>query len=370
MVKYNHLGPEKILRVYDPKTGMKGFTVIDNTNLGPSKGGIRMSPKVTIEEVARLARAMTYKCALADLPFGGGKSGIIADDRRMTQKEKDDIIVAFSKSIKPISPKYYIAAPDMNTGEHEMAVFAKANGSMKSCTGKPAKLCVSPGKECGLPHEYGSTGFGVAVATLTAVKYLGMKPAETTVAIEGFGNVGTFTMKFLEKMGFKTVAVSDSKGVVCDKHGLHFKSLMKTKKKKNTVIKHKKNSLPCGRLFGLKIDVLIPGALPDVIHDDNYKKIKAKLIVEAANIPIHHDIEEKLHKRGVLIVPDVIANAGGVISSYAEYKGYNPRDMFKLVEEKITENVKLILKTAKKSKISPRKAAHRIALKRIRAKKK
>ncbi len=364
MVIHDELGPEKIVEVYDSKSGMKGFVVIDNTKRGPGKGGIRMTPSVTVEEVSRLARAMTLKCSLSNLPFGGAKSGIVADDREISTNEKKKLIVAFAKSLKNISPKEYIAAPDMNMGEDEMAVYAKANGNMKSCTGKPSDLCVSPGEECGLPHEYGSTGFGVAKAAMVAIKHIGLESPK--VAIEGFGNVGTFTMKHLEESGIKVVAVSDSKGTMYNKEGLDYNKLLKIKKEKGSVINYRPGKvLPNSKLFGLKVDVLIPGALPDVINDINYKSVKSKIIVEAANIPIKQDIEDKLHKRGILIVPDIIANAGGVISSYAEYKGYNPKTMFRLVENKIIKNTKLVLDTAKKNRCSTRRAAINIATERI-----
>jgi len=364
MVVYDNLGPEKIIEVYDSKTGMKGFVVIDNTKRGPGKGGIRMTPSVTVEEISRLARAMTLKCALSDLPFGGAKSGIIADDRKISTKEKNKLVGAFSKSLKNISPKEYIAAPDMNMGEKEMAVYAKSNGNMKSCTGKPSNFCVRSGEECGLPHEYGSTGFGVAKSALVAIEHLGLD--NPSVAIEGFGNVGTFTMKYLEEAGVKIVAVSDSKGTIYNKDGIDYKKLLKTKKEKGSVTEYKPGKvLQNSGLFVLNVDVLIPGALPDVINNKNYKNIKSKIIVEAANIPLKHNVEEKLHKRKILIIPDIIANAGGVISSYAEYKGYNPATMFKLVERKIVRNTNLVLDTAKKSKCSTRKAAIKIASERI-----
>jgi len=366
MTDYDKLGPEKIVEVYDPKTGMRGFTVIDNTIRGPGKGGIRMTPSVTVEEVSRLARAMTLKCALADLPFGGAKSGIIADDKKISIEEKKKLVEAFAKSLKHLSPSEYIAAPDMNMGEKEMAIYANANGSMRSCTGKPSNLCVSPGEECGLPHEYGSTGFGVAIAALTTMEYLDLNPDETTVAIEGFGNVGTFTMKHLEESGAKIVAVSDSSGVIYDENGLSYKDLIKTKKETGKVTKHNKGKvLPNKKIFSLNVDFLIPGALPDVIHEKNYKDLNTKVIIEAANIPINHELEEKLHKKGILVVPDIIANAGGVISSYAEFRGYNPKRMFNLVEKKVEDNTLLVLERAKKKRISTRKAATEIALERI-----
>jgi glutamate dehydrogenase/leucine dehydrogenase len=366
MINYDKLGPEKIIEVYDPKSGMRGFTVIDNTLRGPGKGGIRMTPSVNVEEVSKLARAMTLKCALADLPFGGAKSGIVADDRKISKQKKKDLVEAFAKALKNLSPSEYIAAPDMNIGENEMEIYAKSNGNLKSCTGKPSNLCIKPGEECGLPHEYGSTGFGVAKSTLAAMKYLGMKPEDTSVAIEGFGNVGTFTMKHLGEAGVKIIAVSDSKGVIYNSEGLNYEKLYKTKTEKGSVTKYSDGKIKkCEDLFSLNVDILIPGALPDVINKKNYKKIKAKIIVEAANIPIKHELEERLHKKGIIIVPDIIANAGGVISSYAEFRGYNPKKMFNLVKKKIEENTLLVLKNAKSKNISTRRAATEIAIDRI-----
>src|SRR3989344_2055387 len=164
MVQYDEFGPEKIFEVYNPRVNMHGIVVIDNLSLGVSKGGIRMTPTVTVDEVANLARTMTWKNALADLPFGGAKAAIIADDKLISKEKKKELIQEFAKAIKPLCPSLYIAGPDMNTSEVEMEWFAKANGNKKSCTGKPKSLG-------GIPHELGSTGFGVAHSTLIAAKY-------------------------------------------------------------------------------------------------------------------------------------------------------------------------------------------------------
>lgn len=369
MVEFDEFGPEKILEVYDAKTGMHGFTVIDNTARGPGKGGIRMTPTVTIEEVARLARAMTWKCAIADLPFGGGKSGIVADPRNMNQTKKDSIIAAFARAIKPICPSKYIAAPDINTAEHEMSVFAKANGSMKSCTGKPASLCVKPGEKCGIPHEYGSTGFGVYHATLVAAEHIGIDIKGATVAIEGYGNVGSFAAKYLSEAGAKIVAISDSKGCAYAKEGFDIKKLDEVKKNKGTVTAyHGVQKYENSRLFELEVDVVIPAALPDVITKQNVQRVNAQIIVEAANIPIKLEVEAILYDKGILVVPDIVANAGGVISSYAEYRGYNPSEMFRIVEKKIVKNTKLVLERADKDKVMPREAAVKIAVERVKKK--
>lgn len=361
----DEFGPEKILEVYDAKTGMRGITVIDNTARGPGKGGIRMTPTVDVAEVFRLARTMTWKCSIAGLPFGGAKSGIKASPR--TLEEKKAVIQAFSKAIKPVCPKYYIAAPDINTAEQEMKWFVEANGSWKAATGKPPNLCVRPGEKCGIPHEYGSTGFGVAYATLVAAQHTGLDIKGAAIAIEGFGNVGTFAARHLSDFGAKIVAVSDSKGVICNQEGLDVKKLLDVKAATGSVINYRSGkALPNKEIFEMEVDILIPSALPDVINKDNVNKIKPKIIVEAANIPMAPEMEKKLHEKGILVVPDFVANAGGVISSYAEYRGYNPKDMFNMVQKKITKNTKHVLDKAKKEKSSPRDAAMEIAVERVR----
>lgn len=365
MLTPDNLGPEKILEVFDTKTGMHGFTVIDSTKLGPGKGGIRMTPSVTVGEVARLARAMTYKCALADLPFGGAKSGIVADPKKLSKEQKLDIIRSFSKAIRVICPKLYIAGPDINTAEEDMRAFADANGSWRACTGKPANMCMHHNK-CGIPHEYGSTGFGVYHALLIAAKYASIDLEKATVAIEGFGNVGSFVAEHLAKDNVKIVAVSDSKGACYFGKGIDFQKLKATKEKRGTVTKYPECTvLPASEIIGINADILVTAAIPDLITDKNKAQVKAKLIVEGSNIPMSEDVERYFHKKGVLVVPDFVANAGGVISSYAEYKGFDPHKMFQIVEKKIKKNTGLVLKEAKEKKILPREAAMRIALRRL-----
>ena len=352
-------GPEKSIEVYDPKTGMKGVVVIDNTTLGSGKGGIRMAPWVDEEEVFRLARTMTWKNALAELPFGGAKSGIIADPSKMNTEKKMDIVRAFSRALKPVCPSMYVAAPDMNMGEKEMEIFAKENGDIKACTGKPKELG-------GIPHELGSTGFGVYHAALVAAKNMGLDVNGATVAVEGFGNVGSFVSKFITERGAKLVAVSDSKGCIYNEDGLDFEKLSRVKKETRSVINYKPGKfLKNEKLFELKVDILIPAAVPDVITEDNVNKVKAKIIAEGSNIPIPHIIEKKLYKKGVLIVPDFVANAGGVISSYVEYVGGKAEEMFKLVEEKITRNTKIVLDQSKIFEMDTRSTALKIAQERI-----
>lgn len=357
-VLHDEFGPEKIVNVYDPKSGMEAVLVIDNTARGPAKGGIRFVPDVTVSEVARLARAMTLKNALADLPFGGGKAGIRGFSKDV---HKESFIRAFANKIRHLVPEEYIAGPDMNTTESEMAIFADEIGVSTACTGKPLELG-------GLPHELGSTGFGVSQSALVALEFAGKKPEKVTAAIEGFGNVGVFTARFLSEAGVKIVCVSDSKGAIYNPKGLDVSKLEKVKQEKGSVAAYKDGKILFPeKLFELPVDVLIPGARPDVIDDSNKAQIKAKIIVEAANIPIPITVEDELAKKGLLIVPDFVANAGGVISSYLETLHGRPKQMFEFVKDKITENTRLVLDRALQEKITERKAAETIALERVKA---
>jgi len=356
-IKKDNFGPEYLIEVYDPKLGMKGFLVIDNTKLGLGKGGIRMTPDVTIEEVFRLARAMTFKNALVSLPFGGAKGGIVWTGGKKDLKKK--FVQSFAKSIKPFLMSHYIAGPDVNTGEEEMKWFAGAVKNKRASTGKPKRMG-------GLPHELGSTGFGVAEAAKVAAKFSEINIKDASVAIDGFGNVGSFVFKHLSEAGARVVAVADRYGAIYNKNGLNEKDVRSVKSCGKSLKECRRgHSISRKKFFSLPVDILIPASVTDVINKSNKKNIKAKIIVEGANIPMRENIEEELSRRGILVVPDIIANAGGVISSYAEYRGYTPKKMFKMVHEKINREVKTILKTALKKKISPRKAAMEMARKKL-----
>ena len=358
---FDDFGPERIVEVYHPKLGMRGVLVIDNTALGPGKGGIRFTPTVDKAEVFRLARTMTWKNAMADLPFGGAKAGITGDPKKMTPEKKDEWVAAFSKLLKGVCPQYYCAGPDINTTEHEMAVFAKANGDMKACTGKPKELG-------GLPHELGSTGFGVFHAIKVALKHLGRDLKGATYAVEGYGNVGEFVVKFMSEAGAKLVAISDSKGTLVVPEGIDGKKLYDVKKSKGTVTAYGGKVLPNKDICFQDVDVFVTAAIPDLFGVADVPKIKAKLIVQGSNIATSVEAEQALAKKGILVVPDFVANAGGVISSYIEYIGGTEEKMFKTVEEKITKNTQLVLERAKKEGVIPRIAAEKIAKERVKAK--
>lgn len=363
-IKKDKYGPEYVVEVYDSKTGMEGFLVIDNTVLGPGKGGIRMTPNVTKEEVYRLARTMTWKNALAGIPFGGAKAGIVwksGDDHL-----KKQFVQSFARAIKPFLMKKYIAGPDVNTGEKEMQWFVETVGNLRAATGKPSKLCHPSGEKCGLPHELGSTGYGVAQAAAIAIKLKGLDISQTTVAIEGFGNVGEFVLRHLAGMGAKIVAITDIAGGVYDKNGLDEKILFHLKHQKKSPSEYPGGTkIETGQIFYLPADVLIPAAVTDSINDKNKNEIRAKIIVEGANIPMRESVEEEFFRKGVLVVPDFVANAGGVISSYAEYKGYGHEKMFKLVDKKIKNATTAVLKRSLQENRNPREVAMEIAVKKV-----
>lgn len=367
-------GPEYVVKIYDPELGMKGYLVIDNTVLGPGKGGIRMTPDITEEEVRRLARAMTFKNALAGIPFGGAKSGIRwQGGNDLVTKKK--FVQSFAKRIKFFTPKKYIAGPDVNTSEREMQWFVEATEDWRSATGKPANLCMEifgkPGQKCGIPHEFGSTGFGVAQATAVASKLAGYDLKNLTVAIHGFGNVGTFTYRILDNLGAKVIALADKSGAIFSEKGFDRKELEEIIKNKKNLTDYKKGQIIKDEDFWkTSADILIPASVTDVINQTNKDKIKSKIIIEAANIPMSEEVENELFKKGILIVPDIIANSGGVISSYAEYKGYNPKQMFEDIARKIKKVVSLVMEESIKNNKNSREVALDIAVKIIEEKQK
>lgn len=364
-------GPEYIVKVYDPKIGMEGFLVIDNTALGPGKGGIRMTSDVAEEEVWRLARTMTWKNALAGISFGGAKAGIVWPGG--SEELKRQFIQSFARAIKFFTPKKYIAGPDVNTGEKEMQWLVETTGNWRSATGKPANLCMKifgkTGEKCGIPHEFGSTGFGVAQATKVAAELRGIDIKKATVAIHGFGNVGTFAYRHLIEMGATVVALADKSGAFYAKNGFDRNEMERIIKMGQPLSNCKSCLLiSVDEFWELPADILIPASVTDVINDSNKNKIKAKIIVEAGNIPMSEQIEEALFQKGILIIPDFVANAGGVISSYAEYRGYNPKKMFEVVKRKIIKMTKLVLKESIKSNKNPRSIALKIAQAKVEAK--
>jgi len=250
----------------------------------------------------------------------------------------------------------------MNMAEQEMAWFVEENGDKKAATGKPKSMG-------GLPHELGSTGFGVYHSTMIGAKHLGLRPGEVTYAIEGFGNVGRFAAKYISECGCKLVAVSDSKGTIHShgSDGLDFDKLCKFKERTGSVINYKPGNTDYhDSIIEVEADVLVTAAVPDLIKSGDVKDLRFKMIVEGSNIPMTYEVEQLVHKKGILVIPDIVANAGGVISSYVEYMGGNEKEMFRMVEEKIKKNTKDVLDKCKKTDTDPRTCALEIAKKSIR----
>jgi len=367
-MKDNAFGPEYVIRVQDGSLGMEGFVVIHNTAFGPGKGGIRMTPSVTEEEVIRLAETMTWKNALAEIPFGGAKAGIRWAGK--DPEEKRLFVESFARALKPFLIKKYIAGPDVNMGEREMLWFVEAAGNWRAATGKPATYCMEKfgkkGEKCGLPHEFGSTGYGVVRSAKIAAEYAGIDMEGARVAIHGFGNVGTFAYKFLKELGANIVALADADGAVYAKDGFDERKIQEVIHERKPLIKvFPRKKIRPEEFWSIPTDILVPASVTDVIHDGNKKDIKTKVIVEAGNIPMRESVEREFYKKGVLIVPDFVANSGGVISSYAEYRGYNPKRMFDLIERKIEKATRAVLSRAVKTGDDPRDVGMQIARERV-----
>lgn len=347
------LGPIKIVHVYDPACGLRGIVVVDNVACGPSIGGVRMAVDVSTQEVFRLARAMTLKNAAAGLPHGGGKAGIVADPRT---SDKGRLIRTFARAIRDLVE--YIPGPDMGTDETCM-------GWMYDEIGRAVGL---PRVLGGIPlDEIGATGFGVAECAEVAASFCKIDLKGATMAIEGFGNVGRPTARFLEEKGVKLVAASDSKGTIYDSDGIPVADLAEAKSRSGSVTTYAKGKkMEKADLFGLPCDILIPAARPDCIHKGNAESIQAKLILQGANIPATPEAETILHQRGIINVPDFIANAGGVTCASVEYHGGNEAQAFQDISQKIRRNTEEVLKRSHREGIEPRKAAVDLASERVR----
>lgn len=351
-IQFDELGPQKIIHLYSPKIGLKAIVVIDNTALGPSIGGVRVSPSVTTEEVARLARTMTLKNSIAGLPHGGGKAGIIADSK---DHKKELYFKDFANQIKALHE--YIPGPDMGSDEQCMGwVFEE----IKRAVGLPEKMG-------GLPlDKLGATGFGIAECAEISCPFARIELNGSRVAIQGFGSVGKAAAKFLSGKGAIIVAASDTKGTIHNPNGLDVKVLIETKDATGSVINHKKGNIrKPEEIFSIDCEILIPAATPDVIHKDNVQGIKARMVLQAANIPATKEAEEILHKRGIIAVPDFIANAGGVIMAAMEYAKKTEKEAFEAISQRIKTNTKLILEKAKKENRLPRQVAEEIAKERV-----
>jgi len=349
-----------------------GYRVQYNITLGPAKGGIRYHPDVTLDEVTALAAWMTWKCAVAHVPFGGGKGGIICDPTRMSRRELEALTRRYvAEIIDAIGPDKDVPAPDVNTNDQVMAwimdTYSMHVGftSTAVVTGKPIEMGGSLGRR-------EATGRGVMITTREAAKHLRLNIKQATVAVQGFGNVGSVSADLLSKIGAKIVAVTDWKGGVYDRGGLDINRLIDYAKQHKSI-----DGYPSGEpidnvdLFKLDVDVLVPAALENQITMENAPDIRAKIIAEGANGPTTPDAHKHLHERGVFVIPDILANAGGVTTSYFEWvqdrHGYfwEEEEVNRRLEAKMVEAFDDVLQTSLRYKTDLRTGAYIVAINRV-----
>ncbi|HJZ71935.1 MAG TPA: Glu/Leu/Phe/Val dehydrogenase [Vicinamibacterales bacterium] len=350
-----------------------GYRVQYNITLGPAKGGIRYHPGVTLDEVTALAAWMTWKCAVAHIPFGGGKGGVVCDPTKMSKREIEALTRRYvAEIIDAIGPEKDVPAPDVNTNDQIMAwvmdTYSMHVGHTTTSvvTGKPVELGGSLGRR-------EATGRGVMIATRESAKHVGFDIKGATVAVQGFGNVGSVSADLLAReAGARIVAVTDWKGGVYNRQGLDVGKLLEYVAQRKTVDGFP-GAEPIGNadLFRLDVDILIPAALENQITSDNAAGIRAKVILEGANGPTTPEANKLLHDRGVFIVPDILANSSGVTTSYFEWVqdryGYfwTEREVNDRLEAKMFEAFHAVLQTSLKYNVDMRTAAYIVAISRV-----
>jgi len=350
-----------------------GYRVQYNITLGPAKGGIRYHPGVTLDEVTALAAWMTWKCAVAHIPFGGGKGGVICDPTKMSKREIEALTRRYvAEIVDAIGPEKDVPAPDVNTNEQIMAwvmdTYSMHVGHTTTSvvTGKPVELGGSLGRR-------EATGRGLMIATRESARHVGFDIRGATVAIQGFGNVGSVSADLLaSEAGAIIVGVVDWKGGVFNPKGLDVPKLIEYVQQHKTVAGFPgADPLTSENLFKLDVDVLIPAALENQITMDNAPAIRAKVIIEGANGPTTPDANRHLHDRGVFIVPDILANSSGVTTSYFEWVqdryGYfwTEKEVNERLEAKMCEAFGAVVQTSLKYKVDMRTAAYIVAINRV-----
>ncbi|MCX8196615.1 MAG: Glu/Leu/Phe/Val dehydrogenase [Acidilobaceae archaeon] len=354
-----------------------GWRSQHNSALGPYKGGIRYHPDVTANEVVALSMWMTWKCSLAGLPYGGGKGGVRVDPKKLSAGELERLSRAYFAAISDIvGEDLDIPAPDVYTNPQVMAWYLDEYSKIKRgfyfgvVTGKPVELG-------GLMARVYSTGLGTAITAAEAARRVLGGIEGRTVAVQGFGNVGYYAALFLEEMGARVVAVSDSKGGIFNPNGFHVQDVIDFKNKTGTVVGYPKAEkvISNEELLELKVDVLVPSAIENVITEKNARNIKAKVIAEGANGPTTVEAEKMLTEMGVVIVPDILANAGGVIMSHIEWVNnrmggwVTEEEARKKLEERIMNSFNNVWKfwesKLDKQKHNLRAAAYAVAVDRV-----
>ncbi len=351
-----------------------GYRVQHNMTRGPGKGGIRYHPDVDLDEVRALAMWMTWKAAVVNIPFGGAKGGVQCDPKSMSLQELENMTRRFTWEIASmIGPDQDIPAPDVNTNPQVMAWIMDTYSTLKGysvhgvVTGKPLELGGSLGR-------FEATGRGVFITALEAARHLKLPMGRARVVVQGSGNVGGIAAQYFDREGAKVIAISDSKGGVYNKKGLNVSSVLDCKKKYSCLITSKVKSgdeISNEELLELDCDILVPSALENQITDKNASKIKAKIIAEGANGPTTPEADEILHDRGIFLVPDILANAGGVTVSYFEWV-QNLQELLwneKEISERLTKIMKRsfaeVLNISRREKVDMRTAALMLGIGRV-----
>ena len=351
----------------------EGYRVIHSNILGPSKGGLRYDPSVNLNEVTALAAWMTWKCAVVDIPYGGAKGGICCDPKQMSLSELERLTRAYTQSMHDIfGPDKDIPAPDVGTGPEQMAwlmdEYSRARGVTVNAvvTGKPIILGGSAGR-------IEATGRGVMVSTLSALTKNKINPFNAKVAIQGFGNVGSWAALLLKERGCNVIAISDISGGYYDEKGIDVgKAIQYRNENKGTLEGFKEaTKISNDELLSLDVDVLIPAALENAITEKNVNSIKAKVIVEGANGPTSHEADSIIEAKGIVAVPDILANAGGVIVSYFEWVQnrlgfkWTKNRVYRRSDSIIKQSFNNVFSISKKYKVSLRTAAYIAAIDKV-----
>lgn len=352
----------------------KAYIVHHNRSLGPAKGGIRMSPTVTLNEVTALAMEMSWKTALIGVPFGGGKSGIVADPSNLSPTDKEILIRSFARSaIRHIGPEIYVPAPDMGTNERDM-------GHIRDCLSYSAGIsitrgCYVTGKPVilgGILGRRDATGKGVAITTEHAARLLGLPLPDARVVIQGFGNVGSVAARQLAQRGCRVIAVADIHGAIYHPEGLDLHALEAHVQSGLPVPEfHQGISIASSELFTLDCDILVPAATANQITVENAPYIRAQLIAEGANGPTTPEADFILQDRGIFLIPDILCNAGGVFVSYLEYTQETQREQMTLeeVDSRLKRRLEVcfdeVYAKAQNENLDMRTAALDIAIKRV-----
>ncbi len=350
---------------------LTGYRVQHNHARGPFKGGLRFHPDVNLDEVRALAQLMTWKCALVDIPFGGAKGGITVDPHSLTAGELETLTKRFTQKMSPVLGVHRdIPAPDVNTNPQVMAwifeEYSKAHGHTPAIvTGKPLEIGGAPGR-------LEATGYGVAFITCLACRDRSLPIEEATVAIQGFGNVGSHTARRLAENGARIIALSDVFGGVWNEKGVDVAAALAHVAEHGKLV-----GLPDAlaisneELLGLRCDVLIPAAMEGALNCDSAPSVRARLVVEAANIPVTHLAEDVLRQQGTTIVPDILANAGGVIASYFEWVQniqqfpWERETTLSRMEQRLDSAYEAVRDSAEKDGVDMRTAAYELALRRV-----